>query len=85
MMTDLHAAIARCIEDPRDERPYLEADELCQSIWQWATLMGTTPWRYCWDRYCSCKIMLREWQPETLPFDVGDLLGPSAGGRGAQQ
>lgn len=73
LITDLHSAISRCIEDPRDERPYHDADDLCQAIWQWSTTMQVTPWRYCLDRYCSCKIMLREWEPDPLPGL--DLLG----------
>lgn len=67
LITDLHNSIERCISDPSDERPYNDADDLCQSIWQWSTTMGVTPWRYCLDRYCSCKIMLREWEPDRLP------------------
>lgn len=79
LISDLHSAVARCIEDPRDERPYNDADDLCQSIWQWAQAMGVTPWRYCGDRYCSCKIMLREWEPAPLPLDWPQQAGPAVG------
>lgn len=67
LMSDLHRAIADIIIDPRDERAYEQADDRCQEIWQWSTTMGVTPWRYCLDRYCSCKMMLSEWEPDMLP------------------
>jgi hypothetical protein len=79
LMTALHASIADIIIDPRDTRQYERCDDLCQEIWQWATLMGHNPWGYCLDRYCSCKLMLSEWEPQTLPLigEDGELFpGP---------
>lgn len=81
LIADLHRAILDCITDPRLEEPYSRADDLCQAIWQWSTTFNVTPWRYCLDRYCSCKIMLREWEPDALPGldhvrGQGDPAGP---------
>lgn len=67
LMAALHRSIEAIIIDPRDAGEYARADETCQEIWQWSTLMGITPWRYCLDRYCSCKLMLSEWEPDVLP------------------
>lgn len=69
LINALHRAISDIIIDPLDQRAYDTADDTCQAIWQWCTTMGYTPWKFCMDRYCSCKVMLSEWEPQTLPFD----------------
>lgn len=68
LIADLHQCIADIIIDPRDTRQYEKADDICQEVWQWASTMGINPWGYCLDRYCSCKMMLSEWEPDPLPL-----------------
>lgn len=67
LLTTLHQAISDIIIDPLDTSSYAKADDTCQAIWQWCTSFGITPWSYCLDRYCSCKVMLSEWEPDQLP------------------
>ena len=78
LINALHTAISDIIVDPTDSRAYERADDTCQEIWQWCTSMGYTPWKFCLDRYCSCKVMLSEWEPQTLPFDTGGGRSGSA-------
>jgi len=81
LIAALHRSIEDIIIDPRDYREYERADNICAEIWQWSTTMGITPWSYCLDRYCSCKMMLSEWEPDVLP---GLTQGPiRPGGRRA--
>lgn len=75
LMTSLHDEISSLIIDPRDSRAFERCDDLCQEIWQSSLEASITPWRLCLDRYCSCKLMLSEWEPEPLP-GLG-LRGPS--------
>ena len=79
LINDLHRAISDVIIDPRDESAYTKCDETCQEIWQWCQMLGVTPWRYCLDRYCSCKLMLSEWEPDTLPGLPGGRAGQGVG------
>lgn len=75
LMEALHQSISDLIIDPRDAREYERADDLCQEIWRWCTTMGYTPWKFCMDRYCSCKLMLSEWEPDLLPGPWGARRG----------
>lgn len=81
LINSLHSLISDIIIDPRDENAYHRADDICQEIWQWCTSIDTTPWSLCLDRYCSCKLMLSEWEPQALPgLDTVRGQGPRQGG-----
>lgn len=55
------------ILEPTDHRIREAISEDAAVVWHTALAAGTTPWRYCLDRYCDCKIVLKEAEPEPLP------------------
>lgn len=66
-MRSLHACFAAMILDPLDKQAYEDADTLCWQIWEYCLNNGTSPWAWCLDRYCSCKVALSEHEPDRLP------------------
>lgn len=66
-MAVLHEALGAIIVNPLEDANYETVDLMCYRIWEWCTTNGRTPWGWCWDRYCACKVALSEHEPDTLP------------------
>ena len=76
-MARIHAVLESIILDPTDPALYEDLDHYCYLVWEWCLITGRTPWGWCADRYCSCKVALSEHEPDTLP-EIRELLGENA-------
>lgn len=63
----LHDDLVAAILEPTDHRIREAIDEDAATVWATCQALGFTPWRYCGDRYCDCKIVLHEHEPPALP------------------
>ena len=78
LMSEVHRLLGEIILDPSDNAKYERLDEIAYVIWEWCVTHGTQPWGWCLDRYCSCKLVLAEHEPDPLP---GMGARPRAGRR----
>lgn len=67
LMQRLHEDLAARILEPTDHRLAQAVEDDVLEVWVTCQIGGLTPWRYCLDRYCDCKIVLLEGRPESLP------------------
>lgn len=67
LMLRLHEDLACKILEPSAHRIDEAITETALEVWVTCQIGGLTPWRYCLDRYCDCKIVLLENRPEPLP------------------
>lgn len=72
LMQILHDDLTAAILEPLDHRIREAISEDAVVVWATCQAAGLTPWRYCLDRYCDCKIVLHEHEPPTLP-GLGNL------------
>lgn len=85
LMQVLHDDLCAAILEPTDHRIREAISEDAIVVWHTCLAAGLTPWRYCQDRYCDCKIVLHEHEPPALP-GLGTLgntdgsWGTTAGG-----
>lgn len=79
-MARIHAVLESIILDPTDDHLYAELDARCYLVWEWCITHGKTPWGWCPDRYCACKVALSEHEPDTLdgPENPWEALGENA-------
>lgn len=66
-MSELHRLLGDIILDPSDNTLYERVDSIAYVVWEWCLNNAATPWGWCLDRYCSCKLVLAEHEPEPLP------------------
>lgn len=66
-MSEIHRLLGDIILDPSNNAAYERIDFHAREIWMWCITNGETPWGWCLDRYCSCKLVLAEHEPEHLP------------------
>mgnify|MGYP006998891352 CR=1 FL=1 len=81
LMQILHDDLTAAILEPLDHRIREAISEDAIVVWTTCQAAGLTPWRYCLDRYCDCKIVLHEHEPPKLP-GLG-TLGSDDGSWGA--
>ena len=68
LMSELHRLLGEIILDPSDNSLYERVDSIAYVVWEWCLSNGAQPWGWCLDRYCSCKLVLAEHEPPTLPL-----------------
>lgn len=89
LMQILHDDLCAAILEPLDHRIREAISEDAIVVWATCQAAGLTPWRYCLDRYCDCKIVLHEHEPPALPGLEGlggtdGSWGTTAGGAPAR-
>lgn len=72
--SELHRLLGDVIMDPSDNDSYSRIDSIAYVIWEYCTVNAVTPWGWCLDRYCSCKLVLSEHEPDVLPIILADPL-----------
>lgn len=76
LMLRLHEDLACKILEPTAHRIDEAIEETALEVWVTCQIGGLTPWPYCLDRYCDCKVVLLELRPPTLPGLEPLSVGP---------